>query len=225
MNNQPTLFPLPARKVGFKDWQVMEGEVIYNEGATSLSNTDLLAHLTRDKEASEALMNKYHDLGTISKLSIEQLCETNGIGRTTAEINKAALEFGKRAINDKDASEPLTSAAAVYRLLREDMIDLEQEQLVVLMLNTKNVLIRKETLFVGSINCSQVYPREIMVAALKANAVGIILAHNHPSGDPTPSRGDVSITKSVVLAAQTVGISLLDHVIVARDGYASALNV
>jgi len=211
----------PKVSLRFKDWQLREGMRLYQCGRQLLSDAELLAHLIRNRELAETLLNYYGSLQAIADASIEELKLIYGVGDVMAEIVSVAFELGRRSLRKNsepvNISEPLT----VYQLLKDEMIGLKQEHLKVLPLTTKNDVIKVETVFIGTLNNSIVHPREIFKTAIRASAAGIIIAHNHPSGDATPSSDDISVTKQIGQVAEVVQIPLLDHVIIGDNNYVS----
>ncbi len=142
----------------------------------------------------------------LQRLTFHELCQIHGMGEAKAAQVKAALEIGRRLLLAQPEQRPqITSPADVANLLMLEMSHLEQEHLKVVALNTKNLVLRHFTVYIGSINSSAVRVGEVFKEALKQNAAAIIVAHNHPSGDPTPSPEDVAVTKEIVQAGRTAG--------------------
>ena len=145
-----------------------------------------------------------------------------GVGPATATRVLAALELGRRAGTEPwRRTDPLRGAADVYRLMEPRMRDLVQEEFHALLLNAQHALIRDVTVTRGILDASLVHPREVFRAAVSESAAAVILVHNHPSGDPTPSPEDRAVTTQMEAAGQALGIPVLDHVIVAGSGYRS----
>lgn len=135
---------------------------------------------------------------------------------------QAAIELGRRLMSLAGPDQHSISAPAdVYRLLAGRMRDLDRENFVALLLDNRNQLLDSPTISIGTLNSSLVHPREVFKPAIKASAAGVIVAHNHPAGHLQPSEEDRKVTHRLSEAGQTIGIELLDHVIVAREGYAS----
>jgi DNA repair protein RadC len=143
------------------------------------------------------------------------LAKTKGIGPTKAIQLKAAFEVAKRLSRPRERI-PVNTPAEAAQLVREEMRDLDREEFRVVLLNTKNALIRVADVSRGSLNASIVEPREVFKDAIAASAAGMILVHNHPSGDPTPSSEDIAITKRLVKAGELLNIAVLDHVIIGQ---------
>ena len=221
MNTQLTFIDPSKNTLPFKHWQIREGEVLYHDGASSLSNTALLAHIIRDQSKAEKLMEIHGSLKTITQLSIDELTATDGIGRSTAETILAATEFGRRSLNVERPDVNINSPQSVFDFIAPSLQDLDQEHLKIICLNTKNRILKVATVFIGTLNSSIVSPREIFRTALKHNAAAIILCHNHPSGNPIPSSQDRGMTKAVIDAGKMIDITVCDHLIVGHDEFYS----
>jgi DNA repair protein RadC len=191
-------------------------------GAASVSNVELLAILLRTGThhesaitLSQRLLHEVGGLRGLADRSVEQLRELRGIGTAKALQIQAAIELGKRMSKSKlDEVPTIRSPQDVSKLVMEDLRYLHQEHFVCLFLNTKNAVIGRETLSVGSLNATLVHPRELFRAAIKKSSAAVICVHNHPSGDPTPSTEDIQLTHRLVEAGKIIGISLLDHIII-----------
>ena len=219
--NQLNLFTTPNCRLSFKDWQLREGNRLYNYGRQSLSHTELLAHLIRSKETAERLLHHFGTLKAIADASIEELQTVDGVGEAIAEIISVAVEFGRRSRCLPDENVNLSSPEAVYDFVRDDMEELQQEHLKAILLNTKNNVIKVETIFIGTLDSSVIHPREIFKTAIRASAASIIALHNHPAGNPSPSTADISITRQLMKAGEVIGIALYDHIIVGKGRYVS----
>jgi DNA repair protein RadC len=154
--------------------------------------------------------------------TIEELMSVKGIGKAKAVQVLASVEIGKRLYR-KNSLERYTirspEDAAAY--LMTDMTALNQEHFVVLFLNVKNEVLHKQTIFIGSLNSSIVHPRDIFREAVKRSAASIVVSHNHPSGNPTPSPEDIEVTKRLTEAGSIIGIEVLDHVIIGDHKFIS----
>ncbi len=198
-------------------------------GPNALSTAELLAIIlrtgTRKQSALELakhLLKKFGNVKSLAKASLEELCEIDGIGLTKAVQIQAAFDIGKRFTRFREDEKPsIRSSRDVANLLSDEMRLYENECFKILLLNTKNQLIKDETISVGILNASLVHPREVFKAAIKANSASVIIVHNHPTGDPTPSEEDNETTKRIKEAGKLVGIELLDHIIIGEDGYFS----
>lgn len=217
---------------GIKDLPADERplEKFMSKGETSLSDTELLAIIirtgTRNLSAlalSEEIIRCSQGIVGINHMSVEELTSIKGIGRVKAIQLKAIAELSKRIAKTMALSteQVFISPDAIAACYMEEMRHLEQEQLKVLYLNTKGNLLKEEIITKGTVNMSIVSPREIFVNAVKYKAVTIALIHNHPSGDPTPSRQDIDATYRVREAGELIGISLIDHIIIGDNKYVS----
>lgn len=198
-------------------------------GEKALATHELLAILLRTGprdsnviQLSLRVMNHFEDLYSLKMASIEELMAIKGIGRTKAIEIKACIELGTRLAHASQLkSGTITSTQAAGGLLKKEMRDLQQEHVVALYLNTKNEIIKKKTIFIGSLNSSVAHPREIFREAVRYAAARIILAHNHPSGNPEPSEADLVFTRRMVECGEMMGIDLLDHFIIGSNKYIS----
>ncbi len=193
-------------------------------GAEALSQAELIAILLRTGlkgmnavEVGQHLMAKFGSLHGLARASVDDLKKVKGIGRDKAVTLVAAFALAHKMAKElQDESPILDTPEAVVNLLRARNLLLGVEQLQVLLLNTRRRLIRVETVTDGTIDTLLVHPREVFKAAIAANAAGIVLAHNHPSGDPTPSEADIKVTRDLIRAGQLLKIDVLDHVIIGR---------
>lgn len=193
-------------------------------GAEALSQAELIAILLRTGlkgmnavEVGRHLMQKFGSLHGLARASVDDLKKVKGIGRDKAVTLVAAFALAHKMAKElQDESPVLDTPEAVVNLLRARNLLLGVEQLQVLLLNTRRRLIRVETVTDGTIDTLLVHPREVFKSAIAANAAGIVLAHNHPSGDPTPSEADIKVTRDLIRAGQLLKIDVLDHVIIGR---------
>lgn len=172
---------------------------------------------------SQKLLSRFGNLKGVANASIEELRQVTGIGPAKAAQIKAALELGRRL--DADAGEKpepiLKSPEDVAQEVRKQLKGKRKEHFVVLCLDTRNKLIGGKLVSMGSLDTSIVHPREVYKEAIAACAASVILAHNHPSGEPEPSREDIELTKRLAKAGEILGIEVLDHVIVCDEGHSS----
>ena len=161
-------------------------------------------------------------LSFLSDVSYEELTTVKGIGECKASQILAVVELGKR-IGTQSVEEKVkvTSPIDITNLLMEDMRYLKKEYFKVAILDTKNQIITIESISIGNLNSSIVHPREVFNAAIRRSGNSIILIHNHPSGDPTPSREDINITNRIIEAGNIIGIKVLDHIIIGDNKYIS----
>ncbi|MGM0844079.1 MAG: RadC family protein [Bacillota bacterium] len=204
-------------------------ERMVQSGAASLSNQELLAIILRTGTKSESVLQlsnrvltTFEGFRLLKDASLEEITNINGIGLAKAVQIMAAVEIGRRignlAYDDRYA---IRSPEDGANYVMNDMRFLSQEHFVCLYLNTKNQVLHKQTIFIGSLNASIVHPREVFKEAFRRSAASIICIHNHPSGDPTPSREDIEVTKRLVECGKIIGIDVLDHLIIGEKKYVS----
>ena len=174
------------------------------------------------KPLAKALLARFGDLSGVLAASIPELCAVAGVGETVALdlklLHEAALRIGRAPIKRRPV---ISSWTALLAYVRVALANEPREQFRVLFLDKKNQLIADEVMNQGTVDHAPVYPREVMRRALELSSSSIILVHNHPSGDPTPSSADVQMTKQVVEAGRSLNIAVHDHLVVGREGVAS----
>lgn len=212
-------------------------EKLLKQGATALSESELIAILLRTGtvganaiDVARELLLRYQSLTALSRRGAAELAGIKGIGPAKALQLAAAFELGKRLAQELPAQEKLDSADAVYDLLGPEMRMLNRESLRVVLLDTRYRLLKVEEIAIGSISECIAHPREIFRPALIHSAFAVIIVHNHPSGDVTPSAADYQMSKKMREAAAVLQIRLLDHVIIGtaaadRPGYFSFKSV
>lgn len=191
-------------------------------GAQSLRSSELLAILLRvgvpgenAVQVGERLLQDCKGLAGLHRISFAELCDMRGLGPAKAAQIKAAIELGRRlAIETPQERPAVHSPADAAGMIQYEMSALEQEELWVLLLDTRNRMIHTEKVYRGSLNVSMVRVGELFKAAVRQNIASIIIAHNHPSGDPTPSPEDVALTRAVVKAGKLLDIEVLDHLVI-----------
>ena len=221
-----------AYHLGIKDLPsaVRPRERLQALGPQALSDEELIAIILRTGttssnvlEISRSLLVRQQGLGGLNRASLGELALTHGIGRVKAIDLKAAFELGKRLITlAPEERLQITGPQDAYALLKGEMALLEQESVRVILLNMKNRVLDVCQISMGSMNSSVIRVGEVFKEAVRQQAAAIVLAHNHPSGDPTPSAEDVAITRKVVEAGQLLDIDVLDHVVVGRPGLTGA---
>ncbi|WP_068674502.1 DNA repair protein RadC [Oceanobacillus sp. Castelsardo] len=197
-------------------------ERLLKHGAGHLSNQELLAILlgsgTKEESVitlSNRVLMHFEGLKLLTDATIEELTAIKGIGDAKGVLLLAAIELGKRMNQYKpDDKYIIRSPDDGADYIMEEMRSLKQEHFVALFLDTKNQVIHRQTIFIGSLNASIVHPRELFREAVKRSAASIIVAHNHPSGDPSPSKEDIHVTRRLVESGKMIGIELLDHLII-----------
>ncbi len=198
-------------------------------GENALSNSELLAIALRTGSQHESaialatrLLAIFDGLGGLARASFHELCAVHGIGPAKAAQLKAALEIGRRLIICSEQGRPqINSPADAAGLFQAAMSTEPQEQLRVMLLDSKHRVQRISVVYVGNVNTAVVRIAEVFREAIKDNAVAIIIAHNHPSGDPTPSPDDVRVTEEIVRAGKMLDVEVLDHLIIGRQRYLS----
>jgi DNA repair protein RadC len=193
-------------------------------GGDALSDAQLLAILigSGDRGARKNavdicrdLLKDFDNLNNLDRASIHELCQVKGIGLAKATQIKAALEVGKRMASTRSGnSKKMTTSRAFVDYFAPFLKNLRKEVVKVALLNNKLHLIKDIVVSEGSVDTSIVHPREVMIPAIKESATKIVLIHNHPSGDPSPSQADIEITHRVSKAGEIIGIKLLDHIII-----------
>jgi DNA repair protein RadC len=198
-------------------------------GAEALSTAELLAIIlrvgTREYSAiglAEHMLSRFDGLRGIATASVEELSRIKGLGTAKAAQIKAMVELGKRLAASVLGSRPvIRSPQDAVELVMADIRDEPQENFKGLFLNTKNEVVKTCTITVGSLNASIITPRELFREAISCNSAAVIVAHNHPSGDPTPSREDIDISKRLHQAGQMIGIEVLDHLVIGDGRWVS----
>jgi DNA repair protein RadC len=198
-------------------------------GASALSSAELIAILLRTGRQGETvtdlarnLLAEYGGLSGLSRAPLSKLRQRAGLGPAKASELLAALELARRlAAEQPDEKPTIKSPEDVRALLQLEMSVLEQEQLRVLLLDTKNRVLAIRVVSAGSVNSSVVRVGEVFREAVRENSTSVIVVHNHPSGDPAPSPEDAEVTRRLVAAGRLLDIELLDHVVLGRDGYVS----
>ena len=172
---------------------------------------------------SQKLLSRFGSLKSIANASVEELTQTKGIGPAKAAQIKAVLELSKRLEADVgEKPQPvLKSPEDVAAVMRSKLKGKKKEHFWVLCLDTRNKLINCKPVSIGSLDTSIVHPREVFKEAVSSSAASVIFVHNHPSGDPEPSKEDIELTKRLVKAGEIIGIDVLDHIIVCDKSYLS----
>lgn len=198
-------------------------------GSASLTTAELLAIILNTGSSTETaiqlgerLISVYNNLRSLQDAEVEELTKLKGIGTAKACKVKAALELGKRLTSEAlSFRKTVENPRQVANIFMEQMRYLHKEEFRVIYVNVKRQIIAVETVSVGSLDCSIVHPREVFKYAVKKSASAVILLHNHPSGDPTPSKEDLQVTKRLAEAGKLLGIDLLDHIVIGDGRYLS----
>ncbi len=222
---------MTARRLTLKELPPGERprERLMQYGAASLSDAELLAILIRTGTTSdtavqiaERLLVKLGGLHELPRKSLEELTVIPGLGPAKAVTVMSAMELAKRISTRLRTGQPAVSSPAdAAALVMEDLRHRMKEHFQVLLLDTKNKVVGIEEVSVGSLNASLIHPREVFRPAIRKACACIILVHNHPSGDPTPSREDLEVTRRLCEAGRLVGIEVLDHVVIGDGRYIS----
>ncbi|MGD2105243.1 MAG: DNA repair protein RadC [Anaerolineae bacterium] len=219
--SSPTIKDLPT--------QERPRERLARCGESALSTTELLAIILRTGVGGESaltlagrLLSAHEGLPGLARASFAELRAERGLGNAKTAQLKAALELGRRMLlATPEERLVIRSPSDVAQLLMAEMAHLEQEHFRVLYLDTRNRLLGSDTVYVGSLNASHIRVAEIFRDAIKRNCAAVIVAHNHPSGDPSPSPKDVGVTRQLIEAGDLLSIEVLDHLIVGQHRFVS----
>lgn len=198
-------------------------------GAGVLSTAELLAVLLRVGvegenaiQVGQRLLRDFNGLAGLQRATYAEICAQHGIGEAKAAQIKAAIDLGRRLATQTAGDKTIVNSPEdAADLVQFEMSALEQEQLRVILLNTRNHVLAVKTIYQGSLNSSQVRVGELFRPAIRENAAALIVIHNHPSGDPSPSPDDVAITKAIISAGKLLDIQVLDHLIIGQGRFIS----
>jgi len=198
-------------------------------GPQALTNAELLAILLRvgvqgenAVEVGQRLLKKFNGLNGLHRAPFKELMDQHGLGEAKAAQIKAAIELGRRLTLETPQERPaINSPADAAALIQYEMSALEQEHLRVILLDRRNRVLEVVEVYKGSVNSSQVRVGELFKDAIRANASAIIVAHNHPSGDPAPSPDDVAVTRAIVQAGKLLDVDVLDHLVIGQAKWVS----
>lgn len=204
-------------------------ERLRDYGPNALSDAELLAILLRTGlaglnvvELSRMLLKEHGGWVGLQRLRFEEMTKIHGLGEAKAAQVKAAIEIGRRLLLAEHGQRvQISTPGDVAALLMLEMSHLEQEHLRVVLLNTKNHVLKIQTVYVGTINSSAVRIGELFKEALKVNAASLIVVHNHPSGDPTPSPEDIAVTRQMIEAGELLDVDVLDHLVIGQGRWVS----
>ena len=219
-----------------RDWPSQERprERLFATGAHALATRELLAILIGSGSeqrsavdvAGAMLQSTEGSLRGLARQSVAEICRVRGVGPAVAARILASLELGRRMAREQRADRPrINGPADVYELCGPALRDLNQEEFRVLLLNVQHAVLREIVVTRGTLDASVVHPREVFRAAIAESAAALVLVHNHPSGDPTPSREDREVTEQLAAAGRLIGISVLDHVVVGDGRYVSFVEM
>lgn len=216
-----------------KDWPAEERprEKLLNRGADSLSDAELLALILRTGDAASgttavdmarALLSRYGSLRELSMAGTTDLCCQPGIGPAKAAELQAVFQLARRFSDSRlQPGDRYLSSSDAFSHFHERLCDQRKEVFLALLLDSKNCLIREVRISEGSLNASIVHPREVFVPVVRESAAAVLFVHNHPSGDPTPSREDIEITQRLKEVGDLMGVRVLDHIIIGNGHYVS----
>ena len=200
-------------------------------GPQALSQAELLAILLRvgvpgesAVQVGQRLLKEFNGLSGLHRAPFEELCNQHGIGEAKAAQIKAAIELGLRMSREpSEERRTINSPSDAADLVRYEMSALEEEHLYVILLDTRNHVLGVVEVYKGSVNSSQVHVGELFKPAIRHNAAALIVVHNHPSGDPTPSPDDVAVTRAIVQTGKLLDVDVLDHMVIGqgKDGWVS----
>jgi DNA repair protein RadC len=221
---------------GIKQWPEDERprEKLLKRGASALTDAELLALIIGTGDSSSGrsaldigreLLQQYGDLRTLAHTSISEICRIKGAGPAKAACITAALELANRCGARRfESLERFTSPLQVFEHFHYEFRDCRKEYFLALLLDGKNRILKRVQISEGSLNQSIVHPREVFSQAVRESAAAVILVHNHPTGDPTPSREDLEITRRLKEAGDLLGIKVLDHIIIGDGAYLSFVD-
>ena len=204
-------------------------ERLMHLGPQALAASELLAILLRvgvpgenAVQVGQRLLKDFGGISGLQRAPLEELCNQRGIGEAKAAQIKAAIELGRRLRIESPEDRPaVNSPADAAALVAYEMSALEQEHLRVILLDTRNRVLEIVEVYKGSVNSSQIHVGEIFKAAIRRNAPALIVVHNHPSGDPTPSPDDVAVTRAIVQAGKLLDVDVLDHMVIGQGRWVS----
>ena len=204
-------------------------ERLINYGVKNISNEDLISIILKTgtknksvKDISNFVLKEFKDISNLKNLNINRLMKIEGIGKVKAIELIAAIELGRRVYLEKNINEiKIRDSNDIYKIFNNILKYKQQEHFYALYLDSKNKIIEKKLLFVGTINKSVAHPREIFKNAYLTSASFIICVHNHPSGDPTPSKEDIVFTNNLIEIGKLNNIPILDHIIIGNNSYYS----
>lgn len=206
-------------------------EKLLYRGASCLSNAELMALVIRTGTNEKSAIQLGEDVisfvsskvGDLGRVDVRELTEIDGIGFSKASSIVASMELAKRLLGNSQPYKKtlIKDSSDVANILMEELLYEKREFVIALLLNVKGEVESKEIISVGELSATNIHPREVFSPAIRKGAASIIVAHNHPSGDPTPSSEDIIATKRLLEASKIVGICLVDHVIIGHRKYVS----
>jgi DNA repair protein RadC len=205
-------------------------ERLARDGAKALSDAELIAVVLRTGsngenvvELSRRLLSEF-GLPKLARINLAKLTKLKGIGFAKASQLIACFELGRRADANKQTQTRIKSITDAAKLLTPELSGLKKEHFIGLYLDSRNNLLKQELLFVGCLTATVVHPREVFQPAIAESAAKIIIAHNHPSGDPAPTKNDIDITKNLIAAGKMLGIELAEHIIIGNNKFSALVQ-
>jgi len=203
-------------------------ERLIRHGPESLSNAELLGIILRTGSKEENVVSlcsrilSEYSIKQLSLVNVTRLMQVHGVGKAKAAQIAAVFELARRLeIFVEEPKRKICSPKDVYTLMYPKMREQKKEKFITLYLDTKNQILKEEVISIGSLNASIVHPREVFKSALMESSASVIMIHNHPSGDPSPSREDIMVTEKLVEGGKLLGIDVLDHIIIGDGRYVS----
>jgi len=201
-------------------------------GVSSLSNEELLALLLRSGikntsviELAKKVLSYLNEIDDLKRLTYEELLKIDGIKEAKATSVIAAIELGRRLSSlEFKEKKVINHQTDIYQMISHEISHLLQEHFICLYLNIKSEIIKKETIFIGTISQTLIHPREIFKMAIKLSASSIIFVHNHPTGDSNPSKADLLVTNKLMDISKIIGIEVVDHIIIGKNEFYSIKN-
>jgi DNA repair protein RadC len=198
-------------------------------GPESMASSELIAIILGSGMKGKSVLTLAKEIighfGSLSKIAdatVEELCQIKGMGKAKAVQLKAAFSLGMKAARSlKPSKYRIDSPENAYQLVREELENEKREVFLVILLDTKAYHIRHDVVSIGSLSNTLVHPREVFYPAVRHKAASLLLTHNHPSGDPTPSSKDIAITKKLISVGEIMGIRVNDHIIIGKQSYIS----
>jgi len=197
-------------------------------GPGALSTTELLAIImgsgTRGKsvlELARELLTQFRTIEAISESSLEELCQIHGLGKVKAIQLQAAFALARRLFDQSETRPRILTPKQAYHLLSPDLAHLKEERVMVVLQDVKRRVTHKELVAIGTLTEVVAHPREVFYPAVRHKAASLLIAHNHPSGDPTPSRADIKLTHALIAAGKALDIPLSDHLIIGHKSFTS----
>lgn len=209
--------------------QILPREAALKYGISAATDVELLQIMLRtgtakksSRQLARQLLTQYENLAFLSLAQVAELTQFSGIGNTKAIELQAAFELGKRALAQRQLRQGVVFSSGMIGFhMQEKLRGCLQEKLIAVYLDTKNQIIQERVIFIGGLNSSVAHPREIFQQAVRLSAARLIIVHNHPSGQMTPSQNDIRFSQRLIECGELMGIDCLDHLIIGAEGYLS----